>query len=64
VRQPRRVTPDGDVLLTTGGQVPFPGLVPYAYKGVLRIDLGTGDVILEPHRTTTVPELCAALSAA
>jgi len=58
-----RVTPDGNVLLTTSGQVPFPGLVPYAYRGVLRIDLGTGDVILEPRRTTTVPELCAALSA-
>jgi hypothetical protein len=58
-----RVTPDGDVLLTAAGQVPFPGHVPYAYKGVLRIDLETGDVILEPSNTTTVDELCEVLSA-
>jgi hypothetical protein len=36
-----RIEPDGTVVLSITGQVPF------AFAGVLKIDLETGDVILE-----------------
>lgn len=41
-----RVTPDGTLILQIIGQLPF------EFTGVLKIDLGTGEAILEPHHTT------------
>jgi hypothetical protein len=38
-----RIEPDGTAVLTVTGQVPF------AFAGALKIDLETGDVILEPQ---------------
>ena len=37
-----RITPDGTAVLRVSGQVPF------AFAGVLKIDLETGEAILEP----------------
>jgi hypothetical protein len=58
-----RETPDGDVHVTVTGRAPFPDRLPYGFTGALRIDLGTGEVILEPQNTTTAEEVCAALGA-
>ena len=41
------VEPDGTAILMIIGQVPF------AFTGVLKIDLVTGEVILEPHAVDT-----------
>jgi hypothetical protein len=38
-----RIEPDGTAVLMVTGQVPF------EFAGALKIDLETGDVILEPH---------------
>lgn len=55
-----RVAPDGTVILSIIGQIPFgPG-----FTGVLKIDLTTGEVIHEPHHfTEDVAGVCAALAA-
>ena len=53
-----RVAPDGTVILSIVGQVPF------GFTGVLKIDLDTGDAILEPHHfTDDIEEFCAQLTA-
>ena len=48
-----RVQPDGTVILSIVGQVPL------GFTGVLKINLDTGEVILEPHHTLDV---CGALT--
>jgi hypothetical protein len=52
-----RVAPDGTVILTTTGQVPF------MFTGVLKINLETDEVILEPHHVVDIEEVCAQLTA-
>jgi hypothetical protein len=53
-----RVQPDGTGLLTIVGQVPF------AFKGALKINPTTGEVVHEPRRQTgdEVARVCAALA--
>jgi hypothetical protein len=52
-----RVQPDGTVILSIVGQVLFD------FTGVLKINLDTGDAILEPHHFFDIDELCAQLAA-
>lgn len=52
-----RVTPDGTAILITTGQVPF------AFTGVLKINLDTGEVILEPHHFVDIEAVCERLTA-
>jgi hypothetical protein len=54
-----RVEPDGTVILMITGQVPF------EFSGVLKIDLATGETILEPQHSLEgrVEEACAKLTA-
>ena len=54
-----RVEADGTAILVMTGQFPF------EWTGVLKIDLETGDAILEPHHSVEgdVGEACAALTA-
>ncbi len=53
-----RVTPDGTLVVQTTGQVPF------AFAGVLKIDLDTGEAILEPkdRSANQLAKACAALA--
>ena len=53
-----QVTPDGDVILSVVGQVPFD------FTGALKVDLITEEVLLEPHHLTgdQRAEACAALA--
>ena len=54
-----QVKRDGTAILMIIGQVPF------EFTGVLKIDLATGEVILEPQHSTegNVEKACAALTA-
>jgi hypothetical protein len=52
-----RVAPDGTVILSIVGQVPF------GFTGVLKINLETEEVILEPHHFVDIAEVCAQLTA-
>jgi hypothetical protein len=54
-----RVEPDGTAILMIVGQVPF------GFTGVLKIDLETGEAILEPQHSLegNVEKACAALTA-
>jgi hypothetical protein len=54
-----RVEPDGTAILMIVGQVPF------GFTGVLKIDLATGETILEPQHSLEgrVEEACAKLTA-
>lgn len=54
-----RVEPDGTAILMIISQIPF------GFTGVLKIDLETGEVILEPQHSLegNVEEACAALTA-
>jgi hypothetical protein len=52
-----RVQPDGTVILSIVGQVPF------GFTGVMKIDLGTGEVILEPHHIVDTTRVCELLTA-
>jgi hypothetical protein len=52
-----RIEPDGTAILMIIGQVPF------EFTGVLKIDLETGEAILEPQHEGNVEEACAALTA-
>ena len=54
-----RIEPDGTAILMIIGQVPFD------FTGVLKIDLETGEAILEPQHLTgeNVERACAALTA-
>lgn len=53
-----RITPDGTAILMVIGQLPF------AFTGVLKVNLDTGDVILEPQHSTVdeLAEACAVLA--
>ena len=53
-----RIEPDGTAVLMIIGQVPF------EFTGVLKIDLETGEAILEPQHNTAenLEEACAALT--
>jgi hypothetical protein len=53
-----RIEPDGTAILMIVGQVPFD------FTGVLKIDLETGEAILEPQHSTAenLEEACAALT--
>jgi hypothetical protein len=52
-----RVQPDGTAILSIVGQVPL------GFTGVLKINLDTGDAILEPHHFVDIEEVCAQLTA-
>jgi hypothetical protein len=52
-----RVQPDGTVILSIVGQVPF------EFTGVLKINLETGEVILEPHHEVDPTRVCEPLTA-
>ena len=54
-----RIEPDGTAILMIIGRVPFD------FTGVLKIDLETGDAILEPQHSTAddIERACAALTA-
>jgi hypothetical protein len=52
-----RVAPDGTVILSIVGQVPL------GFTGVLKIDLDTGEAILEPHHFADIEEVCEQLTA-
>jgi hypothetical protein len=51
-----RVEPDGTVALSTVGQVPF------GFTGVMKINLDTGEVILEPHHIVDTTRVCELLT--
>jgi hypothetical protein len=53
-----RIEPDGTAVLSIIGQIPFD------FAGVLKIDLETGDVIVEPHDRSAeqLAKACAALT--
>jgi hypothetical protein len=52
-----RVQPDGTVILSIVGQVPF------GFTGVLKINLETGETILEPHHEVDTTRVCERLTA-
>jgi hypothetical protein len=52
-----RVQPDGTVILSIVGQVPF------GFTGVLKINLETGEAILEPHHEVDTTRVCERLTA-
>ena len=52
-----RVEPDGTAVLSVIGQIPF------GFTGVLKIDLETGEAILEPQHFRDVADACAVLTA-
>jgi hypothetical protein len=52
-----RVQPDGTVILSIIGQVPF------GFTGVLKINLDTGEFILEPHHFVDIEAVCEQLTA-
>ena len=51
-----RRTPDGTLILTITGQVPF------EFKGALKTNETTGEVILEPKPSKDLERVCAALT--
>jgi hypothetical protein len=60
-----RITPDGTVILSIIGQIPFEtDFTATGFHGVLKVNLGTGEVIHEPQHTTgSVETVCATLAA-
>jgi hypothetical protein len=52
-----RITPDGQLILSITGQVPFD------FKGVLKIDPETGKVLHEPSAANDTTRVCARLTA-
>jgi hypothetical protein len=52
-----RVAPDGTVILSIVGQVPF------GFTGVLKLNLDTGEAILEPHHIVDTTRVCELLTA-
>jgi len=52
-------TPDGRTILMIIGQIPF------GFTGVLKLDLDTGEFLLEPHHSLEgrIEDACAALTA-
>jgi hypothetical protein len=51
-----RAQPDGTAILSIVGQVPL------GFTGVLKIDLDTGEAILEPHHFVDIAEVCEQLT--
>jgi hypothetical protein len=51
-----RVLPDGTAIVMVVGQVPF------EFTGVLKINLETGDVILEPRHVVDMTRVCRLLT--
>jgi hypothetical protein len=51
------VQPDGTVILSIVGQVPF------GFTGVLKLNLETGEAILEPHHEVDTTRVCERLTA-
>jgi hypothetical protein len=51
-----RVQPDGTVILSIVGQIPFD------FTGVMKINLDTGEVILEPHHIVDTTRACELLT--
>ena len=51
-----RIEPDGTAILMIIGQVPF------EFAGVLKIDIETGETILEPQHSLNFEKACAALT--
>ena len=51
-----RVEPDGTVILTAAGQAPF------AFTGAIKINLTTGEVILEPPHIIDTTHACRTLT--
>ena len=51
-----RVEPDGTVILMVVGQVPFD------FTGVLKVNLTTGEVIIEPQHTVDTTRACRLLT--
>jgi hypothetical protein len=52
-----RQQPDGTVILSIVGQVPLD------FIGVLKLNLDTGEVILEPHHFYDIEQICERLTA-
>jgi hypothetical protein len=52
-----QLTPDGTLIVTTTGQVPF------EFTGAVKINLDTGEVLLEPHHFVDIEAVCAQLTA-
>ena len=52
-----RVQPDGTVIVSTVGQVPFD------FTGVLKVNGETDEVILEPHHQVDTTQVCERLTA-
>ncbi len=54
-----QIKPDGTAILMIIGQIPF------NFTGVLKLDLDTGEAIVEPHHSLEgqIEEACAALTA-
>jgi hypothetical protein len=52
-----RVQPDGTVILSIVGQVPF------GFTGVLKLNPETGEILLEPHHVADIAEVCELLTA-
>ena len=52
-----REQPDGTLILSIVGQVPFD------FTGVLKINLETGEAILEPHQEVDTTRVCERLTA-
>jgi len=53
-----RITPEGELILSIIGQLPF------SFTGVLKINLSTDEVVLEPHHSTEgdLNDVCATLA--
>ena len=51
-----RISPDGTLTMMVVGQLPFD------FTGVLKVDLTTGEVILEPRHTVDTPRACRLLT--
>jgi len=51
-----RVRPDGTAVLSIVGQVPF------EFTGILKVDLDTGEAILEPHHVVDTTRVCHLLT--
>jgi len=53
-----RITPEGELVLSVIGQLPF------FFTGVLKINLSTDEVVLEPHHFTEgdIDDVCATLA--
>jgi hypothetical protein len=52
-----RVGPDGTAILSTAGHQPV------EFTGVMKINIDTGEVILEPQHFADIPRLCELLTA-